>query len=40
VLLTQDPTFRIFGTLWIDPIAGVSELPVDVTTDDSIFKRL
>lgn len=40
VLLTQDPTFRVTGTLWIDPIAGVSELPVDLTTDGSIFKKL
>lgn len=40
VMLTSDPTFRITGTLWIDPIAGVTELPVDVTTDSSILKRL
>ena len=39
VLLSGNPTFRVFGKLWIDPIAGVSELPVDVTTDSSILHK-
>jgi len=36
-LLGGDPVIRVTGTLWIDPIAGVSRLPIDVTTDASVF---
>ncbi len=38
-MMGQDPRFRLTGTLWIDPIGGVSELPVDVEADSSIFGR-
>ena len=33
------PGFRLTGTLWIEPIAGVSRLPLDVEADSSIFNR-
>lgn len=36
-LLESQPLFRARGTLWIEPIAGVSELPFDVTADMSVF---
>jgi LEA14-like dessication related protein len=36
-MLGADPRFRLEGTLWIDPIAGVSRLPVKVEADGSIF---
>ncbi len=36
-LLGQDPRFRVKGTLWIDPIGGVSKLPIDVTADASVL---
>ena len=36
-LLARDPRFRIKGTLWIDPIGGVSKLPIDVTADASVL---
>jgi LEA14-like dessication related protein len=36
-LLDSEPLFRARGTLWIEPIAGVSELPFDVTADMSVF---
>ena len=36
-LFSQSTTFRLKGTLWIDPIGGVSRLPIDVQTDSSVF---
>ena len=32
-----DPRFRLKGTLWIDPVGGVSRLPLDVEADSSVF---
>lgn len=39
-LLTTDPKFRVTGTLWIDPIGGVSEIPLDMTADASVLSGL
>jgi LEA14-like dessication related protein len=36
-LLEGEPVFRARGTLWIEPIAGVAEVPFDVTADMSVF---
>jgi LEA14-like dessication related protein len=36
-LLEAEPVFRARGTLWIEPIAGVAEVPFDVTADMSVF---
>lgn len=38
-LLGGDPRFVVRGTLWIDPIGGVSQLPLQIETDASIFER-
>jgi LEA14-like dessication related protein len=37
VLLESEPVFRARGTLWIEPIAGVAEVPFDVIADMSVF---
>ena len=39
-LLARDPKFRVKGTLWIDPIGGVTRLPIDVTADASVLDEL
>jgi len=36
-MLGQQPRFRVRGTLWIDPVGGVSQIPIDVEADQSIF---
>lgn len=36
-LLDREPVFRARGALWIEPIAGVSEVPFDITADMSVF---
>lgn len=36
-LLANSPKFRVKGTLWINPIGGVSRLPLDVTADASVL---
>lgn len=36
-MLGQEPRFKLTGTLWIDPIGGVSRLPLEVEADASIF---
>jgi LEA14-like dessication related protein len=38
-MLGQQPRFKLSGTLWIDPIGGVSRLPLEVEADSSIFGR-
>lgn len=37
-MLGSDPRFRIRGTLWIDPIAGISKIPFDLEADSSVFQ--
>lgn len=39
VMLAGDPRFRVTGKLWIDPIAGVKEIPLDVEADASVFGK-
>lgn len=36
-MMGADPRFRLKGTLWIDPVGGVSRLPLDVEADSSVF---
>ncbi|MCK5801041.1 MAG: LEA type 2 family protein [Deltaproteobacteria bacterium] len=36
-LFGKTPRFRVRGTLWIDPVGGVSKIPIDLTADDSVF---
>lgn len=36
-MMGAEPRFKLKGTLWIDPIAGVSKLPLEVEADSSIF---
>lgn len=36
-MLGQEPRFRVRGTLWIAPLAGVSRIPIDVKADSSVF---
>lgn len=36
-MMGADPRFRLRGTLWIDPVGGVSRLPLDVEADASVF---
>jgi len=38
-MMGAEPRFRLKGTLWIDPIGGVGELPVDIAADSSIFGK-
>lgn len=38
-MMGQEPHFKLTGTLWIDPIGGVSRLPLEVEADSSIFGR-
>ena len=38
-MLGSDPRFRVRGTVWIAPMAGVSKIPFDVTADSSVFGR-
>jgi hypothetical protein len=38
-LATTDPRFRVRGTITVEPIAGISALPVDLTADSSVFAR-
>lgn len=38
-MMGAEPRFRLTGTLWIDPIGGVSKLPIDVEADSSIFGK-
>lgn len=38
-MMGAEPRFRLKGTLWIDPIGGVGELPLDVEADSTIFGR-
>jgi len=38
-MLGADPRFRVKGTLWIDPIGGVSKLPIDIQAGSDIFAR-
>jgi LEA14-like dessication related protein len=37
-MLGGEPRFRLKGTLWIDPIGGVSKLPLDVEADATVFE--
>jgi LEA14-like dessication related protein len=37
--LDSSPRFRARGTLHIDPIAGVAQIPVDIRMDSSVFAR-
>jgi LEA14-like dessication related protein len=37
-MLGGEPRFRLKGTLWIDPIGGVSRLPLDVEADATVFE--
>jgi LEA14-like dessication related protein len=39
-MLGREPQFRVQGTLWIDPIGGVSRIPLDVRADSSVFGPL
>ena len=36
-MIAGEPRFRVRGTLWIDPIGGVSRIPIDVRADSSVF---
>jgi LEA14-like dessication related protein len=38
-MLGGEPQFRLKGTLWIDPIGGVSKLPLDVEADAAVFSE-
>ena len=37
-LLRGDPRFRVKGDLWIDPLGGISRLPIDIQADKSILE--
>jgi LEA14-like dessication related protein len=37
--LGEEPSFRLQGALWIDPIGGVTRVPIDVRADSSVFSR-
>ena len=36
-MMGADPRFRVKGTVWIDPVGGVSKLPLDIEADASVF---
>lgn len=36
-LFGANPRFRVRGKLWIDPIGGVSEIPIDLQADASVL---
>lgn len=38
-MMGADPRFRLRGTLWIDPVGGVSKVPLDVEADASVFSN-